>query len=1390
MHLEGPDSQATTEAAEQMSMDWIRSQQLRKRYYARCFQFRFCASDPRRNSTSAMLTAFFLHFLRTKSDTWYLLEQQNQLRDQHRLQNSWTDDDLCNMALNSYSWMWEQPTLILLGLDEWDAASRRRFWTLVGGIASRCEMPIKIIVAGSKPGSYDAEMLRGELKYWPAVNIVQTKVPQEPEIDGGSSTRKKDWLARLGWPWAGNDPVKEALERLQPMNPNTLSSILDVITLYSRWPAERTKENLNVFLDTIKQVDSSNTPEETTWKILSSTTGQNSIMNALMWIVAAQRPFTLWELASFVVISRNIHSGQPGPPDSEGIRRCSMELDKQIRGFAVIEAGQFRIHSHILELVADTPTENWEELRNRAAQLTAEVLLQYLKMSAIQERLHALSKRYEERLQQSGDAMTPQIVSDGKDVLFYAVEALPHHLSAIEVPQDIENQLRDPLGPYEAWSKVYWAMSNPFARPSFGPLESAWSTWKPNFDGQGNNERPPMDSLAEAVRANNQDLALNYAKEVISNFQHQSPLTKNESLSFPPSILWRATWLDMDRLLDFVLSHSEQQNDNSSAFCPSMLFLASRIGCSNSVDVLLKHEADTRLDMNDGRTALFSACCRGHVTIVRTLVKKQPNQIASLQQYTPLYAASSWGCWETVETLLNSGAEPNETGNALKSRVADDPLDHGWMPITKASSGGFVKTVRILLKHGANPETPGPWGADTCLFMATEHSMSLETMKVLLEHGADPNHKNLEDPLLSLIIRNTRISDTTKLEMFALLLDTDPPINLDRANGGGATPLMIAAVTGNLSATQWLLEKGANINAHDSENHTALSLAIIEGRWEVVHSLLNHRVKPILDLVSIDGFTLLHAAMKNVDELRNLLEAGADPGFVNHWQERLLNSAVRFEKTEVVKMLLESGRNADLHHRDSDGWTPIMVATGHAPNQEITRILMEAGSSLKETLPLGSSPLHLAAWQCRPDVLQVLLDFHENDDLSRKPAHGRTPLLAINDFANEGAIECIRLLVRAGADINSQDNDGETLLIQTAKAGSGARGIHQWLLARPTVDVHLESIRDGTALHLACKYGDEELVSMLLQKGANANSQHMCRESTPLIAACISMRRLELENVKTRMENAEKIVRTLVAKGADASLTSGISIFNALCAAAFCAGIGTINFILDKAGSAHTPDPLGRLPIHFAAVNGIRNFEAVALAHDQDIMIPDNFGKNALHWASQFGNSGVVRAIFQRLSQHERKKYANSEDADGWTPLAWASRPIAHDDKKFWGRSEPADYETTVQQLVEKGADISVRFHTGRGAEKEEFTPLSMARRYEADAAVIELLTPQRPDGQALSQSVEEPIYTKTDGYCGFCFVVSYLLYPLFPLVSTSSSCVLWYSAPKRSQDLLVINAC
>ena len=87
---------------------------------------------------------------------------------------------------------------------------------------------------------------------------------------------------------------------------------------------------------------------------------------------------------------------------------------------------------------------------------------------------------------------------------------------------------------------------------------------------------------------------------------------------------------------------------------------------------------------------------------------------------------------------------------------------------------------------------------------------------------------------------------------------------------------MTAARTGSLGAVRALLARGADPNAVEQRNQTALMWAAAEGHAAVVHALLE--VGADLDAKLKSGFTPLFFAVRegHVYVVHTLLEAGAD----------------------------------------------------------------------------------------------------------------------------------------------------------------------------------------------------------------------------------------------------------------------------------------------------------------------------------------------------------------------------------------------------------------------------------------------------------------------------------------------------------------------------------
>jgi len=84
-----------------------------------------------------------------------------------------------------------------------------------------------------------------------------------------------------------------------------------------------------------------------------------------------------------------------------------------------------------------------------------------------------------------------------------------------------------------------------------------------------------------------------------------------------------------------------------------------------------------------------------------------------------------------------------------------------------------------------------------------------------------------------------------------------------------------AAVAGDQKAIEQMLKLGIDVNAVDATTSTALHYATKHGRLTIMRLLIEHGA----DLHALNQrlSTPLHLTEKNIDAIRILLEAGADP---------------------------------------------------------------------------------------------------------------------------------------------------------------------------------------------------------------------------------------------------------------------------------------------------------------------------------------------------------------------------------------------------------------------------------------------------------------------------------------------------------------------------------
>uniref|UniRef100_A0A182QGU8 RHD domain-containing protein n=1 Tax=Anopheles farauti TaxID=69004 RepID=A0A182QGU8_9DIPT len=162
----------------------------------------------------------------------------------------------------------------------------------------------------------------------------------------------------------------------------------------------------------------------------------------------------------------------------------------------------------------------------------------------------------------------------------------------------------------------------------------------------------------------------------------------------------------------------------------------------------------------------------------------------------------------------------------------------------------------------------------------------------------------------------------------------------------------------------------------------------------------------LLDLPNDRNETALHLAVSaNNDQIvETLLRAGAQLHFCDYRGNTALHRAVVENVPEMVRLLLRHGQKDDsrLDCTNDDGLTALQAAV-YARNLKITRILIEAGASVRDKdLKHGNNILHIAVDNDSLDIVNYILE-NVSKELAQEPNNaGYTPLQLANAKRHAG----------------------------------------------------------------------------------------------------------------------------------------------------------------------------------------------------------------------------------------------------------------------------------------------------------------------------------------------------------------------------------------------------
>ena len=116
------------------------------------------------------------------------------------------------------------------------------------------------------------------------------------------------------------------------------------------------------------------------------------------------------------------------------------------------------------------------------------------------------------------------------------------------------------------------------------------------------------------------------------------------------------------------------------------------------------------------------------------------------------------------------------------------------------------------------------------------------------------------------------------------------------------------------------------------------------------------------------------------------------------------------------------------------------------------------------------------------DVYYLLAAIERGEDVNQVNVENSTLLMYASRNLSEDDLECMRILINHGANVNARDDDQWTALHYAAMR-SNIDGIN--LLLDKGADIHLVDNNNATPLMLTCYRNDINSTRVLLERGAN-----------------------------------------------------------------------------------------------------------------------------------------------------------------------------------------------------------------------------------------------------------------------------------------------------------------
>jgi uncharacterized protein len=478
---------------------------------------------------------------------------------------------------------------------------------------------------------------------------------------------------------------------------------------------------------------------------------------------------------------------------------------------------------------------------------------------------------------------------------------------------------------------------------------------------------------------------------------------------------------------------------------------------------------------------------------------------AAAETRPPLYDPIQMEEVAKVRAALQNGSDVNATYN-------------GETLLLRAIRTKNIEIIKLLLaapgidvnKRGTYTDDMGSW-TRTPLILAA-HMGQVEIVSQLLKMGAAVNAKDSTDDIPesrgdTALIKAAQRDHTEVIRVF---LTEAKGLDINFRTRHAETALWFVAAAEDLPAVKMLRERGAVANVINSDGQSVLVTTVLHKQHEVLDYLISQGVD--INHVDNTGVTpLIQAVM-----LQNRDNAKTAFGFIQHFltfkpkidlQQNAaagnggftaLHMAARWGHPDTVGILLDNGATLELKSL-ATGATALHYAT--LGNQiDTVKFLIKRKANTEAVDKLGTTPLTEAVQLFLTDMVAVLADAGANLNVRSKANALVTPLTAAagnpNPTKARENLAIMNTLLAKGADVDFASSNGTTALMAAARQTDNSLGTTRaTLLINKGAKLDLTDDRGQTALMLAAGAGNEKLVKLLMDKGANAQAKNGAGET-------------------------------------------------------------------------------------------------------------------------------------------------------------------------------------------------------------------------------------------------------------------------------------------------------